>query len=99
MTKSSIRFSSLVDDHGLWDPERQDGQDQSRRQDQKWQDLSGKTQTGLETVLSDKGTGGEAVLEQVRVAVRDDVDYRAFLRRFAAPREVRPECSAPPRRS
>ncbi len=78
----------LVDDHGLWDPERQDGQEQSQRQDQKWQDLSGKTQTGLETVLSDKGSGAEAVLEQVRVAVRDDVDYRAFLRRFAAPREV-----------
>ena len=78
----------LVDDHGLWDPERQDDQEQSSRQDQKWQDLSSKTQTGLETVLSDSGTGGEAVLEQVRAAVRDDVDYRAFLRRFAAPREV-----------
>ena len=85
---AQLQRAFLADDHGLWDPERQDGQDQSRRQDQKWQDLSGKAQTGLETVLSDKGTGGEAVLEQVRVAVRDDVDYRAFLRRFAAPREV-----------
>ena len=78
----------FADDHGLWDPERQDDEERNHRQDQKWRDLSGKTQTGLETVLSDKGTGGEAVLEQVRVAVRDDVDYRAFLRRFAAPREV-----------
>ena len=33
-------------------------------------------------------TGGEAVLEQVRVAVRDDVYYSAFLRRFGVPREV-----------
>lgn len=78
----------FVDDHGLWDPEQQDGQEQSHRQDQKWQDLSSKTQTGMETVISGKGTGGEAVLEQVRVAVREDVDYRAFLRRFAAPREI-----------
>lgn len=85
---AQLQRAFLADDHGLWDPERQDDQEQSRRQDQKWRDLSGKTQTGLETVLSDKGTGGEAVLEQVRVAVRDDVDYRAFLRRFAAPREV-----------
>lgn len=85
---AQLQRAFLVDDHGLWDPERQDGQEQSHRQDQKWQDLSSKTQTGLETVLSDKGTGGEAVLEQVRVAVRDDVDYRAFLRRFAAPREI-----------
>lgn len=85
---AQLQRAFLADDHGLWDPERQDGEERSRRQDQKWQDLSGKTQTGLETVFSDKGRGGEAVLEQVRVAVRDDVDYRAFLRRFAAPREI-----------
>ena len=42
----------------------------------------------METVLAGQATGGDAVLEQVKVAVRDDVDYRAFLRRFAAPREV-----------
>lgn len=85
---AQLQRAFLVDDHGLWDPERQDGQERSRRQDQRWRDLSGKTQTGLETVLSDKGTGGEAVLEQVRVAAKEDVDYRAFLRRFAAPKEI-----------
>ena len=85
---AQLQRAFLEDDHGLWDPERQDGEERSRRQDQNWRDLSGKAQTGLETVFSDRGSGGEAVLEQVRVAVRDDVDYRAFLRRFAAPREV-----------
>ena len=50
--------------------------------------MSDKTQTAMETVLADQGTGGEAVLEQIKVANRDDVDYRAFLRRFAVPREV-----------
>ena len=78
----------LVDDHGLWAPEDEQDQKQQSRQDQKWQDLSEKTQTGLETVMSQQGAGGETVLEQVRVANRDDVDYRAFLRRFAVPREV-----------
>lgn len=78
----------LVDDHGLWDMERKDGQERSRRQDQRWRDLSEKTRTGMETVLAGQSTGAEAVLEQIRVAVRDDVDYRAFLRRFAVPREV-----------
>lgn len=77
----------LVDDHSLWDPEQQDDQ-QQKQQDRKWQDLSDKTRTGLETVLAGQGTGGEAVLEQIKVASRDDVDYRAFLRRFAVPREV-----------
>lgn len=38
--------------------------------------------------MSTEANGGETVLEQVRVAARDDVDYRAFLRRFAAPREI-----------
>ena len=42
----------------------------------------------METVLAGQATGGEAVLEQIQVANRDDVDYRAFLRRFAVPREV-----------
>ena len=78
----------LVDDHGLWAPEDQQDQKQQSRQDQKWQDLSEKTQTDLETVMSQQGAGGETVLEQVRVANREDVDYRAFLRRFAVPREV-----------
>lgn len=78
----------LVDDHGLWDPEQQDDQEQSQRQDEKWKDLSEKTQTGMETVLAGQAAGGEAVLEQIQVAVRDDVDYRAFLRRFAVPREI-----------
>lgn len=78
----------LVDDHGLWAPEDEQDQKQQSRQDQKWQDLSEKTQTGLETVMSQQGAGGETVLEQVRVANREDVDYRVFLRRFAVPREV-----------
>lgn len=78
----------FADDHGLWDPEKQDDQQQSQRQDETWRDLSEKTQTGMETVLAGQSTGGEAVLEQIQVANRDDVDYRAFLRRFAVPREV-----------
>ena len=74
------------DDHGLWDMEK--NSDQSKRQDEQWKDRSEKTQTAMETVLAGQATGGEAVLEQVKVAARDDVDYRAFLRRFAVPREV-----------
>lgn len=78
----------FVDDHGLWAPEEREKREQEERQDERWQTVSEKAQTGMETVLSGQATGGEAVLEQLRVATRDDVDYRAFLRRFAAPREV-----------
>ena len=85
---AQLQRAFLVDDHGLWDPEKRENQEQRQQQDQKWRDLSGKTRTGLETVLAGQAAGGEAVLEQIQVATRDDVDYRAFLRRFAVPREV-----------
>ena len=78
----------LVDDHGLWEPREKDDEERNERQDQQWQDRSEKTRTAMETVLAGQATGGEAVLEQIKVAVREDVDYRAFLRRFAVPREV-----------
>ncbi|MBO4915219.1 MAG: hypothetical protein J5449_08445 [Oscillospiraceae bacterium] len=74
----------LQDDHGLWTGE--DGQ--SARQDERWKGMAETTQTAMETVLAGKAEGGEGVLEQLRVSARDDVDYRAFLLRFAAPREI-----------
>ncbi|MBQ9347655.1 MAG: hypothetical protein IJT94_10000 [Oscillibacter sp.] len=76
----------FADDHSLWDPER--NPEQSDRQDQKWRDTADRSRTALETVTAGRAEGGETVLEQVRASLREDVDYRAFLRRFAAPREV-----------
>ena len=83
---AQLQRAFLVDDHGLWVPEQQN--DQEKRQDERWKDLAEKSQTNMETALAGQGVGGEAVLEQVQVATRDDVDYRAFLRRFAVPREI-----------
>ena len=86
--RAALQRAFQVDDHGLWDPQNQDQQRECEEQDRKWQDISGKTQTAMETSHATEATGGESVLEQVRAAVRNDVDYRAFLRRFAAPREI-----------
>ena len=83
-----LQRAFLVDDHGLWEPREKDDEQRNERQDEQWRDRSEKTRTAMETVLAGQAVGGEAVLEQVKVAVRDDVDYRAFLRRFAVPREV-----------
>ena len=77
----------FADDHGLWDLEGRD-EKQQQRQDQRWQDLAGRAQTAMDTVLGGQAQGGEAIYEQVKVASRESVDYRAFLRRFAAYREV-----------
>jgi predicted metal-dependent peptidase len=87
-TLAKLQREFLADDHGLWDPESREQKDKSDRQDQKWQGMSEKTQTGLETVLAGQATGGEAVYEQVRAENRTCTDYRKFLRRFAVPREI-----------
>lgn len=83
---ATLQRQFLMDDHGLWDMQQKD--DSQEQQDERWKNISSRTQTAMETVLSTEANGGEAVLEQVRVSARDDVDYRAFLRRFAAPREI-----------
>ncbi len=85
---AQLQRAFLVDDHGLWAPPEREQKERSQRQDEQWKNQSEKTETGMETVLAGQATGGQPILEQVQVATRDDVDYRAFLRRFAAPREV-----------
>lgn len=85
---AQLRRAFLADDHGPWTPQSPEQQEQSQRQDQQWAGNAQQTQTGLETVLTDSAAGGEAVRQQLQVANRESVDYRAFLRRFAVPREV-----------
>lgn len=86
--RARLQREFFADDHGLWDPQSREAKEQSDRQDRNWQGAAERTQTGLETILAGQATGGQAVYEQVRVANRVSVDYRAFLRRFAVPREV-----------
>jgi len=82
---AKLQREFFADDHGLWDME---GEDDRQRQDQQWQDTSSRTRTAMDTVLGGQATGGEAIYEQISVAARDSVDYRAFLRRFAVHREI-----------
>lgn len=86
--RARLQREFFADDHGLWDPQGKKDRERSERQDQKWRSASERAQTGMETVLAGRAVGGEAVYEQVKVANRPGVDYRAFLRRFAVPREV-----------
>lgn len=80
---AALRKLFFVDEHDLWDADNE-----NQRQDERWKEVSEKTRTAMETVLAGQATGGGTMLEQVRAAVRDDVDYRAFLRRFAVPKEI-----------
>ncbi len=76
----------FADDHVLWASRDDTAQDEA--QDEKWRDLSERTQSGMESFLATAATGGESIYEQVKAANRDKVDYRAFLRRFAVPHEI-----------
>ena len=85
---ASLQRLFAMDDHGLWDPEEKRDREKCERQDQRWQDAASQAQTALDSMVAEKGAGGENVMEQLSIAARDDVDYRKFIRRFAAPREV-----------
>ena len=85
---ASLQRLFAMDDHSLWDREEKQERQRSERQDQAWQDAASRSRTALDSMLSEKGAGGENVMEQLSIAARDDVDYRKFLHRFAAPREI-----------
>lgn len=82
---AKLQREFACDDHSLWDAE---SSRESEQNDERWKSISSKTKTAMETSLSEQAEGGEGMLERLTVAARDDVDYRAFLRRFASPREV-----------
>lgn len=69
------------DDHRLW--EKAENDEQEQQASNQWQQISERIQTQMETVMSEAGTGGEAVLEQLRVETQEITNYRNFLRRFA----------------
>lgn len=82
---AKLQREFLGDDHGLWDMEKNKDDE---KQEQSWKNISSRTKTAMDTALSREARGGETVLESLKVETRDDIDYRAFLRRFAAPREI-----------
>ena len=82
---AKLQREFVSDDHSLWDAENNN---ESEENDEKWKNISSRTKTAMETALSRQAEGGDAVLETLKISSRDDVDYRAFLRRFASPREV-----------
>ena len=85
---ASLQRMFSMDDHSLWDLEEKQDRERSERQDQRWQDSASRAETAMDSLFSERSEGGENVAEQLSIAARDDVDYRKFLRRFAAPREV-----------
>ncbi len=81
-----------IDDHSLWPAWRLDEKHpnlppRSVILKKKWDDISGKTQTDMESFSTEASHGGGDLLEETRVENRERYEYRSFLRKFAAIRE------------
>ena len=77
-----------TDDHSLWPS----GDDENRRssmeqQRNRWQDISEKTQTRMDTVSKEEASGDSSLEENLSAENRERYCYRDFLRRFAVLRE------------
>lgn len=81
MDMATLSREFFADDHHLWNKAHNEEQEQEISS--QWQQISERIQTQMETVMSEAGSDGEAVLEQLRVETQETTNYRGFLRRFA----------------
>lgn len=98
-----LQLAFWVDDHVFWQKQedeknqnntpdenqnQQEQQEQSQRElEEKWQEISEKTETGLETFSKDMGEEAGTFIQQLRVENRERYDYRQFLEKFVVLRE------------
>ena len=80
-----LRIEFRVDDHQYWpeDPK----QDLHQEVENKWKNISEKTETDMETFSSEESQQAGDLIGQVQVENRDRYDYREFLRKFSVLRE------------
>ena len=101
LTKRGMQREFLSDDHKFWE-QLQDDKSQSSPEgeppdnpdlpdrdevEQKWQDISQKTQTSMETFHQELSLMASSLLQQLHIDNRPRTDYRRFLQKFAATRE------------
>ncbi len=89
---SALMQEFCVDDHSLWpawslDEKRPHLPPKSLLLKKKWDDISAKTQTDMESFSSEAAASSGDLLEETRIENRERISYRSFLRKFAAIRE------------
>lgn len=72
-----------TDSHCYWPKEEKKRQQVERR----WQDMSERMETELETFSREASEGAGGLVEQLKVENRERVDYREFLRKFSVLKE------------
>lgn len=79
-----------IDDHSFWPqpPGKDEPPGAAMEQlNDKWQEISEKMQTELETFSKEASQGESSLAEELSVENRERYDYKAFLRKFAVLRE------------
>lgn len=80
-----------LDDHKFWQgQEEEDAPDKRQRQqqrDDKWQDISQKMKTNLNTFSKSMGQQAGDLLLQMEISLHETYDYRDFLRKFTVVNE------------
>lgn len=82
-----LEFEFRKDDHSFWAEQEKKDMPLPGSPEQKWQDISEKLQTNLETQAQDMAEEAEGFLEQLEVENRKKHDYRSFLRKFSVLKE------------
>lgn len=82
---AALESEFLVDDHGYW---YHGGSSKKHTQnEQKWENISRRMQTSMETVEKGAGHENQSLYQSVEAENRERYDYKEFLRRFAVYRE------------
>ena len=82
---TALENEFLADDHEYW---YHTNKNRNRAQsEQKWEDISRKMQTSMETVEKGAGNENQSLYQSVEAENRERYDYKEFLRRFAVYRE------------
>ncbi len=79
-----------IDDHTLWpkmDDQNGPPPPETEMMRNRWDDISEKTQTEMETFAKEQAEGAGDMLNDLQVENRERYDYKGFLRKFAVMRE------------
>ncbi len=82
-----LEFEFRKDDHSFWSEQEKKDVPLPGSPEQKWQDISEKLQTNLETQAQDMADDVEGFLEQLEIENHKKHDYRSFLRKFSVMKE------------
>lgn len=75
------------DDHSFWDLPENQKENRIQNFQNKWQDISEKTQTEMETFAKDQEDEAGDMVRKLQVENRKKYDYKSFLRQFTILRE------------